>query len=227
MAIFINTMLLDLPEQWPAIALYLQPKDLLSFLSVHRNIYTADCLTSAKFWREQLVRDRDYEEENETSGCERSTEPADNMRKAFLLQSFMSSLSSVKWLPLSREMQQNQFPVKAREGHNMCVLNGPDGYKKIAITGGFSDDIDEGITVIELRKGINSHTSNWGWSCLNPRFLDDPTFVYGASLTPLPSALSREMEKDRFMNHPPNVIKINVAKAVRFGGFEVSILCAL
>jgi len=209
-------MLLDLPEQevWQEIALYLPPKDVLSFVSIHRNINK--CLSSSSsFWAQLLVRDRDYEE---TSEGESTSVVAADVREAFLLQSFMSSLAFVKWLPVSRDMQQRQFPVKAREGHNSCVLNGPDGFKSLVITGGFSDD--QGVTVITLQKGLEAHNSNWGWTRLTPRFSDEPTFVYGASLTPLPPALSEEMEKDRFMRLRPGVIKKNVAKAVRFGGFE-------
>lgn len=209
-------MLLDLPEQevWQAVAMYLPPKDVLSFLSVHQNI-NKFLSASSTFWSQLLVRDQDYEE---TSESESTIVAAADIRQAFMLQSFMSNLSSVKWLPVSQDMQQRQFPVKAREGHNSCVLNAPDGFKSLVITGGFSDD--QGVTVIMLEKGIKAHTSNWGWTRLAPRFLDEPTFVYGASLTPLPPALSEEMEKDRFMLSRPEIIKMNVAKALRFGGFE-------
>ena len=208
-------MLLDLPEQevWQSIAIYLPPKDILSFLSVHRNIDKLSA--SPSFWNQLLLRDRDYEE---TSEDESTTTVAADARQRFLLQSFMSTLSSVKWLPVSQDMQQRQFPVKAREGHNSCVLNGPDGFNSLVITGGFSDD--QGVTVIMLEKGIKAHTSNWGWTRLSPRFSDEPTIVYGASLTSLPPALSEDMEKDRFMRVSPGINKKNVAKAVRFGGFE-------
>eukprot|EP00573_Skeletonema_grethae_P011726 CAMPEP_0201699036 /NCGR_PEP_ID=MMETSP0578-20130828/21987_1 /ASSEMBLY_ACC=CAM_ASM_000663 /TAXON_ID=267565 /ORGANISM="Skeletonema grethea, Strain CCMP 1804" /LENGTH=570 /DNA_ID=CAMNT_0048185701 /DNA_START=89 /DNA_END=1801 /DNA_ORIENTATION=+ len=207
-------MLLDLPEQWQELSLYLLPKDVLSFVSIHRNIYK--CLSaSPSFWRQLLVRDVDYEE---TLSEGENTSVAADIRQAFLLQSFMSSLSSVKWLPVSRNLQQRQFPVKAREGHNSCVLNGPAGFKSLVITGGFSDD--QGVTVMTLKKGLEAHNSNWGWTRLSPRYSDEPTFVYGASLTPLPPALSEEMEKDRFMRVRPGIIEKNVAKAVRFGGFE-------
>ena len=209
-------MLLDLPEQetWQAIALYLPPKDVFSFISVHRNL--TKCLScSPLFWSELLERDSDNER---TKKGESNFVVAEEVRKAYMLQSSVASLSSVKWLPISEEVQQRQFPVKAREGHNSCVLNGPDGYKSLVITGGFSDD--QGVTVITLTEGSNSHTSNWGWTRLSPRYSDEPTFVYGASLTPLPAAISEEMEKDRFMKVNPGIIDRNVAKAVRFGGFE-------
>ncbi|KAL7494372.1 hypothetical protein ACHAWT_003997 [Skeletonema menzelii] len=210
-------MLLNLAELWwQEIALYLPPKDILSLLSTHRNINK--CLSaSPSFWNQLLVRDRDYEDTTTSSEGEGASETAD-MRQAFLMHSFMSSLSLVKWLPISRDMQQRQFPVKSREGHNSCVLNGPECCKSLVITGGFSDD--QGVTVIEVEKGVKSHTSNWGWTRLTPRFSHEPIFVYGASLTPLPPALSEEMEKDRFMRLRPGIMKKNVAKAVRFGGFE-------
>ncbi len=159
------------------------------------------------------MRDRDDEDTSESE----STSAAD-IRQAFLLQSFVASLSSVKWLPISRNLQQHEFPVKAREGHNSCVLNGPAGFKTLVITGGFSDD--QGVTALTLTKGLEACNSNWGWTRLSPRYTDEPTFVYGASLTPLPPALSEEMEKDRFMRVRPGIIEKNVAKAVRFGGFE-------
>ena len=56
---------------------------------------------------------------------------------------------------------------------------------------------------------------------MTPRYSDEPIFVYGASLTPLVSpTLSKEVEKDRFMQLRPGITKKNVAKAVSFGGFE-------
>jgi hypothetical protein len=212
-------MLLNLAELWwQEIALYLPPKDILSLLSTHRNI-NKYLSASPSFWTQLLGRDRDYHEDTTASSDgEGASETVADMRQTFLMHSFMSSLSLVKWLPVSRDTQQRQFPVKAREGHNSCVLNGPDRFKSLVITGGFSDD--QGVTVITLEKGVKSHTSNWGWTRLTPRFSHEPIFVYGASLTPLPPALSEEMEKDRFMRVRPGIVKKNVAKAVRFGGFE-------
>ena len=79
------------------------------------------------------------------------------------------------------------------------LLNGPDGFKSLVITGGFSDSDDQGVTVITLEKRVESHISNWGLTRLTPRYSDEPIFVYGASLTPLVSpTLSKEVEKDRF-----------------------------
>lgn len=208
-------MLLDLPEQetWQAIAMYLPPRDILSFVSIHRNI--AKCLSaSTSFWSQLLARDGDYDEDTFNNTASEAAE----IRQAFMLQSFMSSLSSVKWLPISQAVQQRQFPVKAREGHNSCVLNGPEGFKSLVITGGFSDD--QGVTVINLQKGLKAHASNWGWTRLAPQYSDEPSFVYGASLTPLPPAISEEMEKDRFMRARSGILKKNVGKAVRFGGFQ-------
>jgi len=176
--------------------------------------------------RDQGVDDDYYMRErilaSDTGGGERSTATAatvaDGMRQAYLLHSYMSNLSSVKWLPVSQEMQQRQFPIKARKGHNSCVLNGPDGFKSLVITGGFSDD--EGVTLLRLQKGIKSHTSDWGWTRLTPRYSSEPIFVYGASLTSLPAALSTAMERDRFMKDRPGLLKKTVAKAIRFGGFK-------
>lgn len=226
-----DTHFLDLEEVWQTIAINLHPKDLLAFISSHRNINS--CLsTSASLWKQLILRDRDdlngdddsdeIEKRATATGTTTSTaSSAQHMRRAYLMQSFMSTLSSVKWLPISREMQHTQFPVKAREGHISCVLDGPaDGYKSIVITGGFSDD--QSVTVIELKEGNN----NWGWTRLNPRCLTPPfSFVYGASLTALPSALAKEMEKDRFMksnyyHRSGKIINRNVSKAIRFGGFE-------
>ncbi|KAL7545117.1 hypothetical protein ACHAWF_008476 [Thalassiosira exigua] len=205
-------MLLDLPEEelWLSIALCLSPKDVLSFLSVHRNVNKLS--TSTSFWNKLLVRDQD--EESETTS---STAVAVDVRKMFLLQSYQSSLSSVRWIPLSREMQYS-FPADAREGHNSCVLDGPDNSKSLVITGGFQSDI--GVTVMELPRGLTSSTQPWGWNHIEPSYSAPPVFVYGASLTPLPSFLSHRMEKDRRMKLRPGWKKVDIAKAVRFGGFE-------
>lgn len=200
-----DTHFLDLEDVWQTIAINLHPKDVLAFISSHRNINK--CLsTSASLWRQLILRDRDdvvSDDDNSgeiekratvTSTATSTASSAQDMRRAYLMQSFMSTLSSVKWLPISREMQHTQFPVKAREGHISCVLDGPaDGYKSIVITGGFSDD--RSVSVIEFKEGGNN---NWGWTRLNPKCLTPPfSFVYGASLTAIPSALAKEMEKDR------------------------------
>ena len=226
-----DTHFLDLEEVWQTIAINLHPKDVLAFISSHRNIN--NCLsTSTSLWKQLILRDRDNVVNDDNSGeVEKRatvsstatfvTASAQDMRRVYLMQSFMSTLSSVKWLPISREMQHTQFPVKAREGHISCALDGPTGYKSIVITGGFSDD--QSVTVIELKEGGNY---NWGWTRLNPRCLTPPfSFVYGASLTALPSALAKEMEKDRFMksnyyHRSGKIINRNVSKAIRFGGFE-------
>ena len=123
-------------------------------------------------WKQLILRDRDHLNGDDDSGeaenrATSTASSAQDMRRVYLMQSFMSTLSSVKWLPISREMQHTQFPVKAREGHISCVLDGPaDGYKSIVITGGFSDD--QSVTVIELKEGGNNN-NNWGWTRLNPR----------------------------------------------------------
>lgn len=182
-------------DNWRSIALYFGPADVLSFLSVHRNI-TQRLATSPSFWGHLLARDRD--EEYGARGA--PDESCGDARQAFLLQAYASILPAVEWIPLD---VRRTFPVSAREGHLACVLNGPAGYKSVVITGGFADDDD--VTVVELREGAKSHASTWGWTSLAP--LVRPSFVYGASLTALPPVDSGSES-------------VNVAKAVRFGGFE-------
>jgi len=79
-------MLLDLSEQevWQAVAMYLPPKDVLSFLSVHQNI-NKFLSASPTFWSQLLVRDQDYEE---TFESESTIVAAADIRQAFMLQSF-------------------------------------------------------------------------------------------------------------------------------------------
>eukprot|EP00986_Skeletonema_menzelii_P014033 scaffold8794_cov207-Skeletonema_menzelii.AAC.1 len=108
----------------------------------------------------------------------------------------MTSLSSVKWLPISRDIQQRQFAVKARKGHNSCCSMARMGSR-----------------VLLSRVRVESHISHWGLTRLTPRYSDEPIFVYGASLTPLVSpTLSKEVEKDRFMRLRPGIKRRTLQK---------------
>ena len=182
-------------DNWRSIALYLAAADVLSFLSVHRDI---DRLlsTSLSFWTRLLARDRD--EEPDSQGMQ--GESCGDARKQFMLHAYMARLSAVEWIPLDL---QGAFPVSAREGHLACVLEGPRRRKSLVITGGFSDD--DGVVVVALPAGANAHARTWGWTRLSPRVR--PSFVYGATLTALPPADSTSKS-------------VHVAKAVRFGGFQ-------
>lgn len=187
---------LNLPEDaWRSIAVHLATTDILSFLSVHRNI-TQHLSNSASFWEQLLARDRgEYESNiNVTKSC------CEDARQEFMLQAYKQALPVVKWIPLNI---QNTFPVSAREGHLSCVLDGLENYKTLVITGGFTDD--DGVTVIELPSGIKSGEHTWGWTRLTP--IVRSSLVYGASLTALPPVDSGSKN-------------VNIAKAVRFGGFE-------
>ena len=191
-------MLLNLPEDaWRSIAIHLPTPDILSFLSVHKNINNHLAKSSPSFWKQLLAIHRDV---NDTTT--NTTTDIQDARNEFMLQAYKSALPKVKWIPLDIN---NTFPVSAREGHISCVLNGPDNYKSLVLTGGFTDD--EGITVLSLPSGYKSHTKTWGWSRLMPERGCGTSFVYGASLTALPPI-------DNTAN--PNV---HIAKAVRFGGF--------
>ena len=53
-----DTHFLDLEEVWQTIAINLHPKDVLAFISSHRNINS--CLsTSTSLWKQLILRDRD------------------------------------------------------------------------------------------------------------------------------------------------------------------------
>jgi len=174
-------MLLNLPEDaWRSIAIHLPMPDILSFLSVHKNINNHLAKSSPSFWKQLLAIHRD--EDIDTSSSSNSdtssitTTDIQDARNEFMLQAYKSALPKVKWIPLDIN---NTFPVSAREGHISCVLNGPDNYKSLVITGGFTDD--EGITVLSFPSGYKSHTKTWGWSRLLPERGCGTSFVYGAS----------------------------------------------
>jgi len=203
-------MLLNLPENaWRSIAIHLPPQDILSFLSVHKNINNHLAKSSPSFWKQLLAIHRDEDIDTSSSSSNNDTSPntattdIQDARNEFMLQAYKSALPKVKWIPLDIN---NTFPVSAREGHISCVLNGPDNYKSLVITGGFTDD--EGIIVLSLPSGYKSHTKTWGWSRLMPERGCGTSFVYGASLTALPP-----------INNTANNPNVHIAKAVRFGGF--------
>ena len=203
-------MLLNLPQDaWQCIAIHLSPPDILSFLSVHPNINN-HLANSVSFWKQLLAIHRDdiqYNNDttiannNSISSNSSSISNVKDARHEFMLQAYKSSLPSVKWLPLDID---RTFPVSAREGHISCVLHGPDNWKNLVITGGFSDD--DGVMLVHLPRGIKSHTETWGWTRLQPQHRT--TFAYGATLTALPPVDSGRNEN------------VTIAKAVRFGGFE-------
>jgi hypothetical protein len=187
-------MLLDLPQDaWCSISLHLSTPDVLAFLSTHGNI-NRHLSSSPAFWSSLLARDRD--ETDETAHINKCV---DDIRKEFMLHSYQSALPAVKWMPLN-----TTFPISEREGHISCVLQGPNNYRSLIVTGGFCDD--ENIAVMRLPRGHNSHSQTWGWTLVNPTstFV---SFAYGATLTPLPPIDSGSET-------------INIAKAVRFGGFQ-------
>ena len=201
-------MLLNLPENaWRSIAIHLPTPDILSFLSVHKNINNHLAKSSPSFWKQLSAIHRDEDIDTSTNNASSTTTIAttdiQDARNEFMLQAYKSALPKVKWIPLDIN---NTFPVSAREGHISCVLNSPDNYKSLVITGGFTDD--EGITVLSLPSGYKSHTKTWGWSRLMPERGCGTSFVYGASLTALPPI-------DNTANNP----NVHIAKAVRFGGF--------
>jgi len=169
---------------------------------VHKNINNHLAKSSPSFWKQLLAIHRDEDIDTSANNTSTTTTDIQDARNEFMLQAYKSALPKVKWIPLDIN---NTFPVSAREGHISCVLTGPDNYKSLVITGGFTDD--EGITVLSLPSGYKSHTKSWGWSRLMPERGCGTSFVYGASLTALPPI-------DNTDN--PNV---HIVKAVRFGGF--------
>ena len=208
-----STMLLNLPEDaWRTIALHLSPPDILSFLSVHRNINNHLAKNSASFWHQLTALHRD--DDDDGSATTSTSCAANSVRDAkheFMLQSYKSHLPSVQWIPLDIN---RTFPIDAREGHISCVLNTTDTNKSLIITGGFSDD--ESITVVSIPRGIQSYNETWGWSTMIPECRC--SFVYGATLTPLPSSSSSSSIDNNADGTTNN--NVHIARALRFGGFK-------
>ena len=206
-------MLLNLPEDaWRSIALHLSPPDILSFLSVHRNINNHLAKNSASFWNQLTACHRaeittnnsvPHKATSSTTYGVHSSSSVQDAKHEFMLQSYKSHLPSVQWIPLNIH---RTFPIDAREGHISCVLNHTTATnantKYLVITGGFSDD--ESITIVSIPRGIQSYNKTWDWNTVTPAGECRCSFVYGATLTPLPSSSSLE----------------NVARAIRFGGFK-------
>ena len=205
-------MLLNLPEDaWRTIALHLSPPDILSFLSVHRNINNHLAKNSASFWN-QLTALNDYNDDagatyNRYTSC--AVNSVRDAKHEFMLQSYKSHLPSVQWIPLNIN---RTFPIDAREGHISCVLNTTDTNKSLIITGGFSDD--ESMTVVSIPRGIQSYNETWAWSTLMPECRC--SFVYGATLTPLPSSSSSSSSIDSHADVTANN-DVHIARAIRFG----------
>ena len=83
-----STMLLNLPEDaWRTIALHLSPPDILSFLSVHRNINNHLAKNSASFWHQltalHLSDDDDGGATTSTSCATNSVPDAKNMNSCY------------------------------------------------------------------------------------------------------------------------------------------------
>mmetsp|Transcript_4404 Transcript_4404/g.9764 ORF Transcript_4404/g.9764 Transcript_4404/m.9764 type:complete len:567 (-) Transcript_4404:151-1851(-) len=205
-------MLLSLPEDCiQSIAFLLSPPDILTFLSVHRNLHEKLSKTSS-FWARLLCRDRD-EEYHLNSASKREDDDA-SIRQEFMIQAYKQYLPSIKWYPVTMQPNRQCLNIPEREGHVACVLKGPRNEKWMCITGGFSDD--RRVFVLRVPSRSRRHLSNansteqpstsdtsWRWTRLSPQH--HASFVYGASLTALPSVMEDG---------------VPVARALRFGGFE-------
>lgn len=95
------------------------------------------------------------------------------------------------------------------------VLEGPEGWTNIVITGGFTDD--DGVVVVSVPP-TRAHERAWGWDMLTP--IDGATFVYGASLTALPPSPAAYAPALSESGSGPSAVKVHECRAVRFGGFR-------
>jgi hypothetical protein len=135
-------------------------------------------------------------------------------KQKYLIQYQMSKLEQVRWHPVKRTcpMQRHSTIPRAREGHLMCILG-----QFIVLQGGFCDDDDlyllpTSATNSSASASISSPSPSRALAPPNQsrpqqewiqlRNTTSPSFVYGASLTPL-----------------LDVQKSNDHRAIRFGGF--------
>ena len=88
-------LFLDLPEDaWENIAVNLRAPDILSFLSVHRQINNSLGKKPA-FWQLLLNRDTEHEDIEEE-------DPTESIREAFMIHSYRTYLPSIRWYPVER-----------------------------------------------------------------------------------------------------------------------------
>ena len=104
-------MLLNLPEDaWRSIATHLPTPDILSFLSVHKNINNHLAKSSPSFWKQLLAIHRDEDINTNTNNNDvnndannvsaTTTTDTQDARNEFMLQAYKSALPKVKWIPL-------------------------------------------------------------------------------------------------------------------------------
>lgn len=160
------------PELCVQVAQNLSAQDVLKLLMLHRSL--APLGNSELLWVKLMERDsHELPSEN--------TATVQELKKAYLVYAHSTLLEQVRWRPV-----RSVGGPSPREGHLMCILGSPSN-RKFILTGGFSDDHRAYL--------LPMHGQQQQWMPVAPRSL--PSFVYGASLTPL-----------------------DETRAVRFGGFR-------
>jgi hypothetical protein len=192
-------------EVWRHVAIYLLPKDLLSFFSVsHAMNRLSKGEKGAVLWKNMLKRDG-YS--NIVKMIDQAGYGTSTYKEAYLVQAHKQELPQVEWHPIN----DIRIRISAREGHLSCIWNDYEGdgsNRRVIITGGFTDD----DTVYVMKPGmpfLDPRQHDWRWYQRTP--ISRTTFTYGASLTALPTVkIEEDDEGNRF----------RVWKAVQFGGFQ-------
>jgi hypothetical protein len=206
-----NNNHLILPEDvWVAVAIHLCPKDIFSLMSINRSIH-GGLGRSIKLWETLIKRENngntidtsecDNDDDNSVQQQQQHEEQHTILRNIYRTIACKNELPSVKWYPVQLS-PNGTVDISGREGRLCCVMKSNrhetkrEEQRRIVMPGGFS--ADQKIYMINCGGG-----GGWTTTVLQPEH--NAGFVYGASLTALPS-IERDGE--------------TILRAVRFGGFR-------
>ena len=201
--------LIHLPEEsLCSIAQFLEPSDVLHFISIHPTYIPLLC-HSKQFWAflnqvhyfgENIISD---DIDSDVMNCEEK-EDWKAEKKRYLLRSYCNTLSDVRWYSIKtkppRSLSARHLKIfsyaepSAREGHVSCIIG-----NYLVLTGGFTDDDD--IYIKHLHH-LHDGTTWRRISLMQPKCQQNPmelskNWVYGATLT-----------------------SFNDTSAIMFGGFQ-------
>ncbi|KAL3908698.1 MAG: hypothetical protein SGILL_008383, partial [Bacillariaceae sp.] len=170
---------------------FLSAQDATSFTSVNRFLRGSGQAKSV--W--EFIYRRDVDKDYSLGSSMPSFSDCATAKQAVAVNETKNSLPSLKWYPVLPPTG-----ISGREGHLACTMTCGEE-RLIVLTGGFSDD--SRIYMINPGKAFSSQP--WNMTTVMPSPV--ASFVYGASLTPLPGRVDE-------------VSGANVFRAVRFGGFR-------
>lgn len=152
------------PELCLQVVQGLSGQDVLKVLTLHRSLTPLG--NSPLLWKRLLERDSD---QPSSSNRSENTATPQELKRAYLVYAHSLLLEQVRWRPV-----RSAGGPSPREGHLMCILGSPSN-RRVVVVGGFCDD--HRVHLLPLDGEPQQ------WTAVATRSL--PSFVYGASLTPI------------------------------------------